>query len=348
MISTIQTFAMEDDRVQYLKSVNAAFSQTKDLLRDGTRLKQRCKEMEVTKRSRATPIVEDIHEYLHLAINMSLQGIRNCAVRSHYLSKVRTKFNALAQEVERKDVAALLELEEYAETCKDAMKKYYNYRSAGGRAWTEAYRTIIKEKGQTIADLVKSHQNKLGFEGEFESLEEMEQLKVYNSIIEEACELSFGFVDKLALVGGPAVFLATAGLMVYDILNADDHTEAALHNGLDAINMIEGFAVQVVVEKEATKFLADYLTGDLVLSLGALVLGCAAGLIFCAAAGLLIDEVIGSGGAKAPKLEGLNFHKITAPPDEGQSPTKLPVVVIKHTQKIKRCANQILSLAHRK
>ena len=77
--------------------------------------------------------------------------------------------------------------------------------------------------------------------------------------------------------------------------------------------VIGAFAVQVAVGSAVSTAVANVATGVLLVSLAGFVAGAVAGILFAAAAGALIDLILGSGGKAAPNLDHLKFYTGTMP-----------------------------------
>jgi hypothetical protein len=218
------------------------------------------------------------------------------------------------QDLDPKNVSKKGILAEEVSKYKQCMWEYTNKcKSGSARALSKAYSMAIKQEGIKFPDLVKKHKNQLGYEGEFESLEEAQKLEVYNSIIDESGRASIPKLELASAGLGIAVLVVGAGLMVWDIFTAEYKIEAVLTNSLSTLSEIGAFAVQFAVEGAVTEAVADVELGVFIVSLAGFVAGTVAGLLFVAVSGLLIDLILGGGGKTAPSVEDLKFHTIKMP-----------------------------------
>lgn len=302
----------EPERVKYLKECNGSHDKVVSLLHDGENFNKRFERDE-----HKADIAKEIHDYIKYGINMSLQSIRNCSLRVTCIDKIKTHFNSLVTELHELHPESLSKkrlLAKEVSMYKQCMWEYTNKcKSGSARALSKAYSMAIKQEGIKFPDLVKKHKNQLGYEGEFESLEEAQKLKVYNSIIDESGRASIPKLELASTALGIAVLVVSAGLMVWDIFTAADKIEAVLTNSLSVLSDIGAFAVQVAVEGAVTMALADVELGVFFVSLAGFVAGTVAGLLFVAVSGLLIDLILGGGGKTAPSVEELKFHTAKMP-----------------------------------
>ncbi|WJX46646.1 hypothetical protein P8452_33425 [Trifolium repens] len=300
------------ERVKYMKECNGAYDKVISLLQDGENFN---KEFEGD--DKKADIAKEIHHYIKYGINMSLQSIRNCSLRVTCIDKIKTHFNSLVTELQELDPESVSKhrlLAKEVSMYKQCMWEYTNKcKSGSARALSKAYSMVLKQEGIKFPDLVKKHKNQLGYEGEFESLEEAQKLEVYNSIIEESGRASIPKLELASTGFGIAVLVVSAGLMVWDIFTAEHKLEAVLTNSLTTLSEIGAFAVQVAVEGAVTEAVADMELGVFVVSLAGFVVGTAAGLLFVAASGILVDLILGGGGNTAPSVEGLKFHTAKMP-----------------------------------
>jgi len=149
------------------------------------------------------------------------------------------------------------------------------------------------------------HKVKLGYEGEFEQLSDAQKLEVYNSIINESGRATMPALEVLSSAAGVALLAVAASLMVWDIFTAEDKLETVIHDSVNVLADVGAFYVQVAVEAAVTEAVADLELGVFLVSLAGFVAGTGAGLLFVAAAGVLIDLIMGTGGAQAPPVTDL-------------------------------------------
>ncbi|WJX46634.1 hypothetical protein P8452_33414 [Trifolium repens] len=246
-----------------------------------------------------------------------MQSIRNCSLRVTCIDKIKTHFNSLVtelQELDPKNVSKKGLLAKEVSKYKQCMWEYTNKcKSGSSRALSKAYSMVLKQEGIKFPDLVKKHKNQLGYEGEFESLEEAQKLEVYNSIIGESGRASIPKLELASAGLGIAVLVVSAGLMVWDIFTVEHKIEAVLTKSFEAVSEIGAFAVQVAVEGAVTEAMLNVELGVFFVSLAGFVAGTVAGLLFVAVSGLLIDLILGGGGKTAPSLEELKFHTTKMP-----------------------------------
>lgn len=304
----------EYERANYLKSVNDSHDKAMSLLDDSAAMH----DLYAAQGGDKATIAEDVLSYVKMGINSSLQNIRNCCLRVTCIDKIRAHYGALATEladISPQNLPNLRRMAKDTAKFKECMWEYCNkYRSASARATSKAFSLVLKQEGITFPDLVGRHKNKLGYGGAFEDLAEAQKLEVYNSIIEESGRAKIPKLEVASTAFGVAVLLVNAGIMVWDIVTAEHKAEAVLRTTMTALSAVGAFAVQVAVETAVAPIVVGLEVGGLlVVTIAGLVAGMVAGLIFTALSGLLIDLILGTGGAKPPPVTDLNFHTATMP-----------------------------------
>ncbi|XP_058727806.1 uncharacterized protein LOC131599488 [Vicia villosa] len=302
----------EPERVKYLKECNGAHDKVVSLLQECENFNKKFEGDE-----KKADIAKETLDYIKYGINMSMQAIRNCSLRVTCIDKIKTHFDSLVSELAELDPENISKkrlLAKEVSMYKQCMWEYTNKcKSGSARALSKAYSMVIKQEGIKFPDLVEKHKNQLGYEGEFEILEDAQKLEVYNSIIEESGRASIPKLELTSAGLGIAVLVVSAGLMVWDIFTAEHKIEAVLSNSLSKLSEIGAFAVQLAVEGAVTDAVADLELGVFLVSLAGFVAGTVAGLLFVAVSGVLIDLIFEGGGKTAPSVEGLKFHTTKMP-----------------------------------
>ncbi|KNA18381.1 hypothetical protein SOVF_071270 [Spinacia oleracea] len=312
----MEAIKSEPERIKYLKECNVAHDKVVSLLEDGENASKKFDGDE-----KMTEIIKEIQEYIKYGVNFSLQSIRNCSLRVSCIDKIKTHFDSLVTEIEDLDpetaegISKLRLLAKETSLYKQCMKEYAKKcQGSTARALSKAWSMVIKQEGIKFNELVERTKNKMGFEGEFESLEDAQKLQVYNSIIEESGRSAMPKLEILKGGVGIAVLVVSAGLMVWDIFTAEHKVEALLNSSLTAFKDIGAFAVQMAVDGAVMEALADAELGVLYVSMAAFVAGTVVGLVFAAVAGAVIDLILGSGGKTVPSsVDNLKYHTAKMP-----------------------------------
>ncbi|CAO2141159.1 unnamed protein product [Urochloa humidicola] len=308
----------EPERVQYLQTVNNAYRDSMRLMDDSTAFKD-----SFSGDGSRSLIARDVHDYVIYGINMCLQNVRNCCMRLDAITKLRSHYDALTDALTTAtDADDLSTLAMEASDYKDSMWEYcHKFRSASARAHSKAYSDVLKLQGIELPDLLKSHQEKLGYgRKEFEDLDDAQKLDVYNSIIDESKRANIRLFSSTSrqsrlkaktVAEAVSVFIMAAGNMVYDIYTTEHNVEQVLRGSLNVLAAVGAFAVEAVVTKAVTTALVKAGLGVFVTSLAGFVIGAVAGLIFVAVSGRLIDLIVRS--PKVPPIGELKFHTAVMP-----------------------------------
>ncbi|KAK9681813.1 hypothetical protein RND81_10G029700 [Saponaria officinalis] len=303
----------EPERVKYLENCNDSYDGVIKLLEGSQELVEKHKESNED----IVKIVEDIQHYIHYGMNMSMQCIRNCALRVTSIKKIQAHFADLVKvvgELPPDDVAATRRLAEEVTMFKDYMWKYTNSCfNATSRAKSQAYSALIKQENLTFEKLVTKQKNELGLAAEFEELEEAEQLRVYKGIIEESGRATLPILEKISTAGGVAVLIVAAGLIAFDIFESEYKIEAIVRNTFNLATDVGVFAVQIAVESAIVSEIEFETAGMLLVAAGSFIAATVVGLIFAAAGGALLDLIFSSGGKVQPHMIGKQYRKMEFP-----------------------------------
>ncbi|KAL9239912.1 hypothetical protein vseg_014184 [Gypsophila vaccaria] len=303
----------EDERIKYLENCNDSYDGVIKLMNDSEELVRKHKQSGED----LVKIVESIHRYITYFINMSLQCIRNCALRVTCISKINAHLADLVKVVEELqpgDAAAVRRLAEEALAYEKYMWEYTNScRSASARALSRGYSQLVKQEGISFDDLVNRNKNGLGYEAEFGELEEVEQLEVYKSIIDESGRLKVPLMEKISASAGVAVLVATAALIAFDIFEAEYKLEAVIRNAFNVAAEVGAFAVQLAVEGAVVATAEFEGAGILIVAGAGFIAGSLAGLLFVAAGGAIVDLIFSSGGKVEQQMIGMQFRKLEVP-----------------------------------
>ncbi|KAK9681825.1 hypothetical protein RND81_10G030200 [Saponaria officinalis] len=303
----------EPERVKYLENCNDSYDGVTKLLNDSEDLVRKHKES----KKDITEIVEGIHKYIIYFQNMSMQCIRNCSLRVTCIRKVKAHFAdlvKLVEELKPGDVAATSRLAEEVTIYRKYMWEYTNScRSASARSLSRGYSQLVKQEGLSFEGLVRKHKTKLGLAAEFEELEEVEQLRVYKSIIKESGRVSVPTMEKISASIGVAVLVASSALIAFDIFESEYKLESIVRNAFNVASEVGAFAVQLAVESALVAQAEFDGAGILVVAASGFIAGALAGLIFMAASGAVIDLIFSSGGKVEPHMVGMQFRKLEMP-----------------------------------
>ncbi|KAA0038173.1 uncharacterized protein E6C27_scaffold270G00020 [Cucumis melo var. makuwa] len=286
------TFQSEQEQAKYLRNVGDNYHATLKLLDDADDIKQMFKDDE-TKSS----IAHETYSYVEKAVNISLQAVRNYALRTNYLSKIgahsKDIFEAL-KTLDPENVTNVARLAKEANQYNESMQQVMlNHQSPASRNFSK----WLKESGTKFEDLVTRYQNKRGFSGLFKNLTDEEKLLVYNDIIVASGRGSV-VADTLSTISGVAgiLFLILAtGVIVWDIFTSEHVLQTVTKDVMVTVATVGGAMVgQVVgaalptlagVEASALFLMATAVIGSVV---GAFVVG--------AFVGWLVDHIFSSGG----------------------------------------------------
>lgn len=285
-------------QVMYLKSVNDAYDMAVSLLDDSTAMNDR-----YARGDKKRYVAEDILSYIKIGLNMSMQNVRSCYVRVSCLGKMRTHYDSLAVHLDDAPTR------EVAARFKECMWEYCRkYRSGSARALSKLYSMRLKQEQIKFSDLVRRHQNKLGFNGsQFEDLTQAQKLEVYNNIIHKSSRANIPkLLDMAPSTLGVAVLVAVAGVMVWDICMVRNAFAADSPVARDA------FPIKVVLDALA-EAVEGTKPGVFAMSLPGFVADVVEGLIIDAASGLLMDMILGTRGTKPLPLTELSFHTALVP-----------------------------------
>ncbi|CAO2823554.1 unnamed protein product [Amaranthus hypochondriacus] len=312
----------EPDRIKFLTECNDVYDITVKIIDISAELRKK-HETSRSVDSLKADIAVNLQEYVKYGVNMSMQCIRNCGMRLLAVEKLKAHFNDLADELNkvdsRIDSDGIQSLAQEVGFYKQAMLEYANnFQSGSARAHSREYSMALKLEGIQFPNLVDRHKNRLGYKEEFEFLEDEQKLEVYNSIINESGRANLPKVYKRkanpgAQAGGIAVLAMSASMMAWDIFTAEHKLEAVLNSAISVLADIGAFAVQVAVSSAVSTAVANVTTGVFLVSLAGFIAGAVAGILFAAAAGALIDLILGSGGKEAPNLDNLKFYTGTMP-----------------------------------
>ncbi|KAM7486123.1 hypothetical protein LguiA_002132 [Lonicera macranthoides] len=252
--------------------------------------------------------------YVELGINVAFQTLRNYSVRLSYVQKLSDHANALLSALEELDPQNVINARRLANDAikyRDAMVRYLqNYKNG----LSTAFSNWVKSQGLTFAELVEKFQLELGYEGEFSDLEDTQKLEVYKKIITESGQEDiFQMEMDITEVGGVAVFLLTAGIMVWDIFTSA-HIETFARDTVQTFANISGGLIGNVIADVAATIVADtILASEIFLTGVALLSGIGATFIIAEIAGLFLDMIFGSGGKKVFSTDNIKCYVAPLP-----------------------------------
>lgn len=286
-------FQSEPERSKYLRDCQDNHKTVEGLLDQGVELKEKKYQNDAVR----YPIAEDIFLYIVYCCNSALQTVPNCTVRKDYLSKISTHVESLIKELGNLDTgnpSDVSTLKEEAAKYKESMLEFIKkYRSSASAAFSRS----VNQQGLTFDKLVQEYQHIRGLGGLFKDLNEKDKILVYDDIMQASGRGSVikSWLSKAKSIGGAAVVVITAGLMVWDIYSSDHKIQTTIHDAVVStaaaggamLGDIIGTAIATLVGVEATTmFVAMAIFATSVL--GAVILS--------AIAGSLIELIIGSGG----------------------------------------------------
>ncbi|KAM7486135.1 hypothetical protein LguiA_002144 [Lonicera macranthoides] len=138
--------------------------------------------------------------------------------------------------------------------------------------------------------------------------------EVYKKIIKESGQEDiFQMETDITEVGGVAVFLLTAGIMVWDIFTSA-HVETFARDSVQTMANIGGGLIGNVVAEVAATIVADtILASEIFLTGVALLSGIGATFIIAEIAGLFLDMIFGSGGKKVLSTDNIKCYVAPLP-----------------------------------
>ncbi|XP_038893086.1 uncharacterized protein LOC120081972 [Benincasa hispida] len=306
-------FQSEQEQAKYMREVGDNYHATIKLLDDADAIKQTFKDDE-TKSS----IAHELYSYVEKAVNISLQAVKNYALRTNYLSKIGAHSEDIFEALKTLDpnnvtnVARLAkEANQYNESMQQIMLNHQSPASRNFSKW-------LKDSGTKFEDLVTRYQNKRGFTGLFKNLENEEKLLVYNDIIVASGRGSV-IADTISIVSGVAgiLFLILAtGIMVWDIFTAEHVLQTATKDVMVTVATVGGAMVGQVVGA-ALPTLAGVEASSLFLMATAIIGSIVGAFVVGAFVGWLVDHIFSSGGHYPPSTDSQTCY--VAPLPDGES-----------------------------
>ncbi|KAM7489130.1 hypothetical protein LguiB_026614 [Lonicera macranthoides] len=305
-----QPFDSPIEQNKYLELCGSAHDTALDNLKSALDAVQKFFPIDPTKGD----IANNTLTYVELGINVAFQTLRNYSVRLSYVQKLSDHANTLLNALEELDPQNIINARRLAKDAikyRDAMVRYLqNYKNG----LSTAFSNWVKSQGLTFAELVEKFQLELGYEGEFSDLEDTQKLEVYKKIIKESGQEDiFQMEMEITEVGGIAVFLLTAGIMVWDIFTSA-HIETFARDTVQTMANIGGGLIGDVVAEVAATIVADtILASEIFLTGVSLLSGIGATFIIAEIAGLFLDMIFGSGGKKVLSTDNIKCYVAPLP-----------------------------------
>ncbi|CAL5366005.1 unnamed protein product [Camellia sinensis] len=244
-------FNSEPERAKYLRECKANYESVPGLLNSGGELKRRFGNDNERARS---SVANDIYYYILYCINSAFQTVRNYTPITKYLCKIGEHVRSIVKALEELNMVGndaatrVATLGEELLLYKNAMLRYVReHRSTASKNFSRG----IRESSLELEDVVKRYQKeKLKIDGPFKDLKDEKKLEVYEAIIEASgrgidatkkISRALGKMPSKALkVAGIAVFLFSAGMMVWDIFSSDHIIQAATHEAVVSVASMGG------------------------------------------------------------------------------------------------------------
>ncbi|XP_071721636.1 uncharacterized protein [Rutidosis leptorrhynchoides] len=290
-IQNIQ-FKSENERVKYLYDCKSNHETVLNLLDDAANLEDQFKADEVKSK-----IAHEIVEYVKICSNLAIQTVRNYTVRIEYLKKIKISSKDLGDKLENlseNDVDAARELAEEAAINRNAALQFARKNQSPA---SRAFSRHLKESGVTFEELVARYKNRRFPNQPFEELEESQQFEVYQDII-EASGRGRILANRAAMalgVGGIAVLLFTAGMMVWDIFSLEHPIQTAVRDAVTTAASIEGAVLGEIVGTAVANMAG---ANAIFATLAGIATGFVGAFIVGSFVGWLLDLIFGSGGRK--------------------------------------------------
>ncbi|GLT95610.1 hypothetical protein SLE2022_132820 [Rubroshorea leprosula] len=252
------------------------------------------------------PIAHDIFSYVKSCVNSALQTVRTYALRMNYLKKIEEHSNFLKdalRKLDPKNLENVKDLTMEAVQYKNAMLEYTKKHQSGV---SRIFSKWVKEKGWAFDELVKRYQTKIGYNGLFKNLKEVEKLQVYEEII-EASGRGKAVINRLWTglgVVGITVLLFTAGIMVWDIYSSEHKLETATRNTVQIASAVGGAMLGNVVAAALAPRLVGVVASSFFVGMMGIILGIAGAFILGAFTGWLVDLIFSSGSDQEFSTEG--------------------------------------------
>ncbi|KAF5955160.1 hypothetical protein HYC85_008016 [Camellia sinensis] len=305
-------FPSEQERSKYLRDCRHNHNTVEGLLDQGVELQKKYQNDAVR-----YPIAEDIFLYIVYCANSALQTVRNCTVRKDYLSKISTHVESLIKELGNLNTgnpSDVSTLKEEAAKYKESMLKFINkYRSS---ASTEFSRWV-NQQGLTFDKLVQKYQHIRGLGGLFKDLKEEDKILVYDDIMQASGRGSVikSWLSKAKSIGGAAVVVITAGLMVWDIYSSDHKIQTATHDAVVSTAAMGGAILGDIIGAAIATDLVGVEATSMFVAMAGFATGLLGAFILAGIAGGLIELIIGSGGTTDIKTD--NHKCYVAPMPDG-------------------------------
>ncbi|KAL7246051.1 hypothetical protein ACSBR2_001222 [Camellia fascicularis] len=306
-------FPSEQERSKYLRDCRDNHNTVEGLLDQGVELKQKKYQNDAVR----YPIAEDIFLYIVYCANSALQTVRNCTVRKDYLSKISTHVESLIKELGNLNTgnpSDVSTLKEEAAKYKESMLKFISkYRSS---ASTEFSRWV-NQQGLTFDKLVQKYQHIRGLGGLFKDLKEEDKILVYDDIMQASGRGSVikSWLSKAKSIGGAAVVVITAGLMVWDIYSSDHKIQTATHDAVVSTAAMGGAILGDIIGAAIATDLVGVEATSMFVAMAGFATGLLGAFILAGIAGGLIELIIGSGGTTDIKTD--NHKCYVAPMPDG-------------------------------
>lgn len=313
------------EQLEYIRMVNNNEQSVKTILDD-------CKALTIRYKDDAVrgPIAGDILVYAEHCLNNALQIIRNYTVRRDYLDKMMDHHVKLFHGLEELNTSSQEAVRHYKDSLEYFDQKVMSYvRMNSNSHASQEFSRYLRNVGIGFNELVRSYQEKLGYSGRFEDLEEDQKLEVYAAIIEASGRLNVLDTKgrqavtergKISEFGSAAMFMLDVGSIIWDVYTGDHTIQTATRDALILAAKKGGAYLGKLVGTAIATGLTGVQASALFVTAVGLLGGFVGGFIFAAAAGFLLNRIFSSGGEADIPTEG--FIVYVAPMPNGRDIAK--------------------------
>ncbi|XP_057957979.1 uncharacterized protein LOC131150919 [Malania oleifera] len=283
-------FRTQKERDQYLYDSKSNQEEVLALLAIGEQAKTKHQTDAVK-----SPIAQDLYLYIVNCCNSALQTAPNYHVRKDYLQKIHNHVDELVNVVNDLDAAdrnAVVVVSDGVAQYKNAMLTYtVQFKSTLSSNFSKA----VKDEGIKYENFVQRYVNKIGFQGHFKDLSEVQKTKVYESIITESGRESFPIKDLISAtseVKGIAVTVYKVGSVVWDIFSSEHKLKTVTRDAVVLAAKEGGSELGEVIGAALATDLLDAEAEALFVSLAGIAGGIVGSFIVGIFAGWLMDSIL--------------------------------------------------------
>jgi hypothetical protein len=224
------------DQSNDMRACNAALAAAEELLNQ-ERNDRACPNPEAEK------VRQTIREFVRGGLRNSIENFRNMTLRNEYILEIRKSANRFLERLRRLEVMQeenplLWTVSEQsfklAEEAANARNLVLEQTRTKLSKTASEFSKMLKEEGVDFPSLIKRYQERLQLNGDFHTLAEEDQSRVYAAIIEASGRSNkmVNIVSKAMGVLGAATIILTLGVVVWDIVESSNPTLTAVKNAV--------------------------------------------------------------------------------------------------------------------